>query len=118
VLEWPHLHADDDALLTVPRRPPPCSYGAILGGLCTIIGTSTNLIVRGLATNDYKDLRFGFFEIGIAGGPVVALALLYILFVAPHLLANRKGITELAVETRRQYTFSAVVNKLFPGMGK
>ncbi len=43
---------------------PPRSYAAILGGLCTIIGTSTNLIVRGLATNDFKDLRFGFFEIG------------------------------------------------------
>ena len=43
--------------------PPPRSYAAILGGLCTIIGTSTNLIVRGLAMNDFKDLRFGFFEI-------------------------------------------------------
>ena len=44
--------------------PPARSYAAIVGGLCTIIGTSTNLIVRGLATNDFKDLKFGFFEIG------------------------------------------------------
>ncbi len=48
----------------VSRFMMPLSYAAILGGLCTVIGTSTNLIARGLAQADIPTLRIPFFEVG------------------------------------------------------
>lgn len=48
----------------VSRFMMPLSYAAILGGLCTIIGTSTNLIARGLAQRDLPGLTLPFFEVG------------------------------------------------------
>lgn len=48
----------------VSRFMMPLSYAAILGGLCTVIGTSTNLIARGLAQQDLPTLRIPFFEVG------------------------------------------------------
>lgn len=48
----------------VSRFMMPLSYAAILGGMCTIIGTSTNLIARGLAQQEVPKLRLPFLEIG------------------------------------------------------
>src|SRR5204862_3844202 len=60
------------------RIPPsklyiPLSYVAILGGVCTLIGTSTNLVVQGLIIaaekNDPSMKRMGFWTIGAVGLP-------------------------------------------------
>ena len=52
----------------------PLSYAAILGGTCSLIGTSTNLVIQGLLTSaagDRDDLRpLGMFEISWIGVPV------------------------------------------------
>ena len=55
---------------------------------------------------------------GIAGAPIAFAALLYIVFASPKLLPDRKGIAETVREARREYTFSVVLGKLFPGIGK
>ena len=44
----------------------PLSYAAILGGTCTIIGTSTNLIVYGLLKDAFQ-INLNFFEIAYVG---------------------------------------------------
>lgn len=41
----------------------PLSYSTIFGGTCTIVGTSTNLIVVGLVYQIDPNLRFPFFEV-------------------------------------------------------
>ena len=41
----------------------PLSFGAILGGTCTLIGTSTNLVVAGLAKADGLGVEFGLFDV-------------------------------------------------------
>ncbi|MFP6693630.1 MAG: SLC13 family permease, partial [Pirellulales bacterium] len=47
----------------------PVSYLAILGGACTLIGTSTNLVVNGLLVEMSPDAGMHFFEIGFVGLP-------------------------------------------------
>ncbi|MCK4763617.1 MAG: SLC13 family permease [Candidatus Aminicenantes bacterium] len=78
----------------------PLSYAAILGGTCTLIGTSTNLVVHGLMLE--KGLPgMGFFEISKIGVPLATLGLLFIIFVGHKLLPDRKEpIVELGEHTR------------------
>ncbi|MDP2438553.1 MAG: SLC13 family permease [archaeon] len=59
----------------------PLSYACILGGTLTMIGTSTNLIVSGLATQRDPTLEFPFFDIAIIGGPITVVGLLYVVLV-------------------------------------
>ena len=49
----------------------PVSYSAILGGTCTLIGTSTNLVAIDLATKNIKDFKMGLFDMGCIGLPVM-----------------------------------------------
>lgn len=67
----------------------PLSYAAILGGTCTLIGTSTNLVVHGLMLE--KGLPgMGFFEISIVGIPVAVVGLSIIIFAGHKLLPDRQ----------------------------
>jgi di/tricarboxylate transporter len=90
------------------RRSPsryliPVDYAAILGGVLTVIGTSTNLVVVGLMQQ--AGMRpIGLFEIAWVGAPVCAVGLVYLLFVGPRLLPDRKEPAEQVGERRREYT--------------
>lgn len=68
----------------------PLSYSCIFGGLATIMGTSTNLVVQGLVIEagkkDPSIEELGFFEPGLIGVPLGILGMLYILMVAPRVL--------------------------------
>lgn len=71
----------------------PLSYAAILGGLCTLIGTSTNLVVHGLLqSHGYEG--FGFFELAWVGVPCAIVGLTYVIFVSPFLTPERVDIRE------------------------
>lgn len=103
------------------RRSPsryliPIDYAAILGGILTVIGTSTNLVVVGLMQQ--AGMRpLGLFEITWVGAPVCAVGLLYLLFVGPRLLPDRKEPVEQIGERRREYTTAMRVDPggLLPG---
>src|SRR5262249_22919431 len=63
----------------------PLSFLSILGGTCSLIGTSTNLVVQGLLIK--SDLRpMGFFEIGKVGLPCAILGAAYLLTIGRRLL--------------------------------
>lgn len=68
----------------------PLSYAAILGGTLTMIGTSTNLVVNG----QYQALTgaegFSLFSITAVGLPVVVVGLIYMYFVFPTFLPDRR----------------------------
>ncbi len=71
----------------------PLSYAAILGGLCTLIGTSTNLVVHGLLqSHGYPG--FGFFELAWVGLPCAVAGLGYVIFISPLLTPDRADIRE------------------------
>ena len=68
----------------------PLAFGAILGGSCTLIGTSTNLAVSG-AIARYGQPAFSMFELTSVGVVVFGVGMLYMLFVGRPLLPNRGG---------------------------
>jgi len=77
--------------IPVSKLLMPLSYAAILGGICTLIGTSTNLITHGLLQS--HDLPgFTFFELAWLGVPCALAGLLYLVFVSPKLTPARRDI--------------------------
>jgi len=67
----------------------PLSFASILGGTCTLIGTSTNLVVVGLLNDRYpdnSDINIGLFDLGKYGVPIALIGLSYILVSSPFLL--------------------------------
>lgn len=70
----------------------PLSFACIFGGLVTIIGTSTNLVVQGLVIEagqaDPTIRGLGFFEPGYIGLPLGIVGMLYLAVAAPRVLAG------------------------------
>lgn len=110
----------------------PLSFAAILGGGCTIIGTSTNLAINGLYVEYFQNhaaelgAAFGLVEpspgkqfwwIGAVGLPSAMLGLLFIVFFAGRILPERRKPAESELESR-QYTVEVVVEAGSPLAGK
>ncbi|MEM1059621.1 MAG: SLC13 family permease [Verrucomicrobiota bacterium] len=80
----------------------PLSYASIMGGSCTLIGTSTNIIVSGIASKSGFE-PFGFFELAWIGVPILTIGVVYLTIVGPWLLPERQSLTAvLSPEDRRQ----------------
>jgi len=96
----------------------PLSYAAVLGGTCTLIGTSTNLVVNGIITA--KGLpAFSMFELGWLGVPVTILGGIYLAIFGNRLLPVREMLTSiLSDEERREYITEAYVQEGSPVLGK
>lgn len=68
----------------------PLAFGAILGGSCTLIGTSTNLAVSG-AMQRYGMDGYSMFELTTVGIIIVAVGMIYMLFFGNRMLPSRGG---------------------------
>ncbi len=71
----------------------PLSYASQFGGVCTLVGTSTNLIVNSIAINRGLE-PFGFFEFLPLGLAMVGAGMVYLAAVGHWLLPVRKGEAE------------------------
>jgi di/tricarboxylate transporter len=116
----------------------PVSYLAILGGVCTLIGTSTTLVVNGMLKSEYQHRaemaqhyaaanpgedqqiarmeRFadgvrpmGLFEIGYVGFPCALVGIGVLILVGRRLLPNRTDMLEKLDEQRREYLAEILV---------
>ncbi len=67
----------------------PLSYAAIFGGVLTLIGTSTNLVVAG-QMGDHGIEAFSFFELGKVGLPIALVGIVALVSLSPRLLKGRK----------------------------
>ncbi|MEX0647171.1 MAG: SLC13 family permease [Balneolaceae bacterium] len=85
----------------------PLSYAAILGGTCTLIGTSTNLIVNGLVI-EMTGTSLNIFDPALVGIPVAIIGAGYLLLFGRKLLPDRSsGFTSF--ENTREYTIEMIV---------
>jgi di/tricarboxylate transporter len=87
----------------------PLSYATILGGSCTLIGTSSNLVVDGLLRTSNGGVGFTFFELAYVGVPFVLVGYLYMAFVGHKLLPERVDATTAAAREMRAFTSEFVV---------
>ncbi len=98
----------------------PLSYVSICGGMCTLVGTSTNLVVNGLLVSD-ADMKMpqglGMFQIALLGLPVGAVCVTYLLLVSSKLLPSRQAALS-ASDDPRQYTVEMTVAANGPLVGK
>lgn len=102
--------------LPVSQLLIPLSYASILGGVCTLIGTSTNLVVYGLLLkNGFPELHM--FEITQVGLPVAVLGYIYILLFGRKWLPNRQPAFT-ALSDPREYTVEMIVEPDSPLDGK
>jgi di/tricarboxylate transporter len=83
----------------------PLSYAAILGGTCSLIGTSTNIVVSSIAHSKYG-IEFGIFDITKLGVIVALCGTAYMALVGRHLLPSRESLASLVggLSTREYVT--------------
>ena len=85
----------------------PLSYAAIVGGTLTLLGTSTNLLVDGVARASGLE-PFGIFEIFPIGIVVVSWTFLYLYFAGPKLLPDRLSMATLLTDKSKMRFFAEV----------
>lgn len=97
----------------------PLSFAAILGGICTLIGTSPNLVVHGLLIAYQRDHAIqspegahaeglGMFDITLVGVPCAIVGIVYMLLLSRRLLPDR--VPPISLESDpREYTVEMMV---------
>ena len=86
------------------------SFAAILGGMTTLIGSSTNLLVAGTSAGHGGPV-IGFFDFAVTGLVLAAVGILYLLFIAPRLLPDRASLTRQYMGEGRHYVAQITVRE-------
>ena len=86
----------------------PLSYGAIVGGTLTLIGTSTNLVVDGVARSSGME-GFGIFEIFPIGLVIAVWTMLYLYVFGNRLLPDRESMATMLSDRSKMRFFTEAV---------
>jgi di/tricarboxylate transporter len=103
--------------LPVSQLMIPLSYAAIVGGTCTLIGTSTNLVVNGMLLHSLPDQALGMFDLAWVGVPSVLIVIGFTILTGRKLLPFKLGKTERFGDTR-QYIVEMIVDDSSPMIGQ
>lgn len=101
IQDWARRHD-----ISVSKLLIPLSYASILGGTCTLIGTSTNIIIVGLLQGSEEALHLSLFSPAAVGIPLVLLGIIYFVAIGHRILPDRKGLGEELIDDTRQYAVS------------
>lgn len=107
--DWSRKHR-----ISVSHLFLPLSYAAILGGTCTLIGTSTTIVIN----NELPpDQQLSMFELSAVGLPALFFGLIY-LVLSTHLLLPERKPAFTTTDDPREYTVEMVVQPASPLVGK
>ena len=111
IQDWARRHK-----LSVSKLLIPLSYASILGGTCTLIGTSTNILVVGMLQSTPEANSLSLFSPALIGIPLVILGIVYFVVIGHRLLPDRGGVVESMPDTR-EYAVSMRVEEGGPLAG-
>ncbi|MGF1678231.1 MAG: SLC13 family permease [Candidatus Methylacidiphilales bacterium] len=107
-----------DKNLPASRLLLPLSFASIMGGCCTVIGTSTNILVNGVAVQ-YGLQPIAMFELAWLGVPFLIAGLVYLAIFAPILIPNRNTLTStLGEDERKTFLCQVLVKEGSPLIGQ
>ncbi|MDG1311175.1 MAG: SLC13 family permease, partial [Porticoccaceae bacterium] len=78
----------------------PLSFASILGGTCTLIGTSTNILLVGMLQGTAEADSLYLFSPALIGVPLVIIGVAYFMLIGHRFLPSRMGVVETGVEAR------------------
>lgn len=87
----------------------PVSFAAILGGVVTLIGTSTTLVISGLLQETGNE-PLSFFEVTPIGLPLALAGLAAVLVLAPSVLPTRTSALDISSEAMREFVIDMNVD--------
>ena len=111
IQDWARRHK-----LSVSKLLIPLSYASILGGTCTLIGTSTNILVVGMLQSTPEANSLSLFSPALIGIPLVILGIVYFAVIGHRLLPDRGGVVE-SMPDSREYAVSMRVEEGGPLVG-
>ncbi|MGB8853631.1 MAG: SLC13 family permease [Pirellulales bacterium] len=111
IRDWARKHR-----LAVSKLLMPMNDAVVLGGLCTLIGTSTNVVVSGLV-EDKTGRELGMFDITWLGVPLFAAGLVYLVTASRFLLRDRRPAMSQS-DDPRQYSLEMLVEPGSPLAGR
>ncbi len=92
----------------------PLSYATILGGMCSLIGSSTNLVVHGMMINEGYE-GFSMYELARVGVFIAGVGILYLIFFSRYLLPHTGNKSSEEEFNEENYT-QVVLAPRFPGI--
>ena len=104
VTDWSKRNGVNPSKLLIPL-----SYAAILGGMITLIGTSTNLVLNGFLEQNGAPL-FGFFDFLVPGVLVTVFGILFLYFFGQKLLPERQDVIDQLSDPSREYVVETRVS--------
>jgi len=93
--DWARRHRISPSKLMMPL-----SFAAIVGGTCTLIGTSTNILLLGLLQKTPEAEALNIFSPAVVGLPLIFLTLIYFI-CCNRLLPDRKGVEDIVADARK-----------------
>lgn len=102
--DWAKRHRLSLSMLLMPL-----SFASILGGACTLIGTSTNIIVNGWLIEETGHRGLGMFEITIVAAPIAVAGITFVIVFARMLLPRREPALR-PTDDPREYVVEMIVD--------
>ena len=95
----------------------PMNYATVLGGMCTLVGTSTNLIVAGLVLQQPGMEALGMFDPFAVGATAAVAGIAYLLTLGRWLLPDRASALQQASQTG-EFAVEMLVEEAGPVVGR
>lgn len=103
--------------LSASRLLMPLVYATLFGGMCTLVGTSTNLLVSGVAEEDgYEPI--GMFEMAPIGAPLLLIGVVGMAVFARRLFPERRSLSDSLGGAEREYVTELVIGPASPLIGR